>query len=573
MNDKKQAENMEPPVENDSSQEKGLISSEDVLAVISGDQVALVEQMERAKEAALAQKNNAQELAAEKAKKKLEEEEKKKQAVMDEVRRRKEESLRREQLAREEAERKIAEAEAERQRQLAEKKRLEEEARLKAEQERLEAERIRREKEETIKAKEEAKRAKEQARIDAKKAKLEAKEAARREKIEAREKAKQDKLQAIENAKKAREEAKRAKEAAREKAKQDKLQAIENAKKAREEAKRAKEAAREKAKQDKLQAIENAKKAREEAKRAKEEARERAKQDKLQAMQNTNKVNTASQDVIVQTPPKEDVGQKQPVPISINGAQISSSSNPVAHPSVVSSPNVLQPLQNTVSSSTDMTSIPTHTVNGVSDSTEVLTTQKSVDNHVQKEKTQQVKKESNLKYYMTFIFLTLLIWMVAFLPDISSFVSDYFASRRQTAIPKITTGVLTCTMSTSDDKYDHYYTAEFSFEDSKMYRFNFKSTTKGDQKLDALELSNMKSSCDLLKQQTINLEGVDVSCSLSNGVYENIQKFNYQKLKADEVTTAYLEAGGTYPNYKYEQHIDEIEKQMKASNYTCERHS
>ena len=544
MNDKKQAENIEPPVENDASQEKDLISSEDVLAVISGDQVALVEQMERAKEAALAQKNNAQELAADKAKKKLEEEEKKKQAVMNEVRRRKEEALRREQLAREEAERKIAEAEAERQRQLVEKKRLEEEARLKAEQERLEAERIRREKEEAIKAKEEAKRAKEQARIDAKKAKLEAKEAARREKIEAREKAKQDKLQAIENAKKAREEAKRAKEAAREKAKQDKLQAIEDAKKAREEAKRAKEAAQEKAKQD-----------------------------KLQAMQNANKVNTVSQDVIVQTPPKEDAGHKHPVSISTNSAQISSSSNLVAHPSVVSSPNVLQPLQKTVSSSPDIVSLPTHPVNVVSDSTEVLTTEKSMDVPVQEEKTQQVKKESNLKYYMTFIFLTLLIWMVAFLPDISSFVSDYFASRKQTTIPQITTGVLTCTMSTSDDKYDYYYTAEFSFEDSKMYRFNFKSTTKGDQKLDALELSNMKSSCDLLKQQTINLDGVDVSCSLSNGVYENIQEFNYQKLKADEVTTAYLEAGGTYPNYKYGQDIDEIEKLMKASNYTCERHS
>ena len=39
--------------------------------VVSGDQVALVEQMERAREAALSQKSNAQEIAAEKAKKKL----------------------------------------------------------------------------------------------------------------------------------------------------------------------------------------------------------------------------------------------------------------------------------------------------------------------------------------------------------------------------------------------------------------------------------------------------------------------------------------------------------------------
>ena len=70
MNDKKQAENIVPSVENVATPpEKDLISSEDVLAVVSGDQVALVEQMERAREAALSQKSNAQEIAAEKAKK------------------------------------------------------------------------------------------------------------------------------------------------------------------------------------------------------------------------------------------------------------------------------------------------------------------------------------------------------------------------------------------------------------------------------------------------------------------------------------------------------------------------
>ena len=50
MDDKKQAENNVPAVDTATPPEKDLISSEDVLAVISGDQVALVEQMERAKE-------------------------------------------------------------------------------------------------------------------------------------------------------------------------------------------------------------------------------------------------------------------------------------------------------------------------------------------------------------------------------------------------------------------------------------------------------------------------------------------------------------------------------------------
>lgn len=485
MNDKKQAENIVPSVENVATPpEKDLISSEDVLAVVSGDQVALVEQMERAREAALSQKSNAQEIAAEKAKKKLEEEEKKKKAIMDEVKRRKEEALKREKLAKEEAERKKAEAEAERQRQLAEKKRLEEEAKAKAEQERLELERKKQAKEAAIKAKEDAKKAKIQARIDAKKAKQEAKEAAKRAKIEARE----------------------------------------NAKKAKEDAK----------------------KARIEAKKAKAQARLDAKKKKNESKESSTVV------------PQQKV--VQPV-----------SPAPVPQPKAVSQPTSV-PSQPKVVASQQKSAVPSQAVTTNSSST-TQNTKSTVADNTKSNPDKKTKKESNLKYYMTFIFFALLIWMVAFLPEISSFVSNYMASKQQEGVPAITTGTLTCTMNTNDDKYDYYYEADFNFKDSKMYRLTFSATTKGDQNLDAIELSGMKSSCDLLQQQTANLEGVEVSCSLSNGVYENVQKLDYEDLKSDLVTTAYLEAGGTYPNYEYGQDINEIEKEMKASNYTCERHS
>lgn len=485
MNDKKQAENIVPSVENVTTPpEKDLISSEDVLAVVSGDQVALVEQMERAREAALSQKSNAQEIAAEKAKKKLEEEEKKKKAIMDEVKRRKEEALKREKLAKEEAERKKAEAEAERQRQLAEKKRLEEEAKAKAEQERLELERKKQAKEAAIKAKEDAKKAKIQARIDAKKAKQEAKEAAKRAKIEARE----------------------------------------NAKKAKEDAK----------------------KARIEAKKAKAQARLDAKKKKNEPKESSAVV-----------PQQKVVQPVSPAPIPQPKAVSQSTSVP-------SQPKVVAPQQKST--------VPSQAVTKNSSST-TQNTKSTVADNTKSNPDKKTKKESNLKYYMTFIFFALLIWMVAFLPEISSFVSNYMASKQQEGVPAITTGTLTCTMNTNDDKYDYYYEADFNFKDSKMYRLTFSATTKGDQNLDAIELSGMRSSCDLLQQQTANLEGVEVSCSLSNGVYENVQKLDYEDLKSDLVTTAYLEAGGTYPNYEYGQDINEIEKEMKASNYTCERHS
>lgn len=126
-------------------------------------------------------------------------------------------------------------------------------------------------------------------------------------------------------------------------------------------------------------------------------------------------------------------------------------------------------------------------------------------------------------------------------------------------------------MVSNDERFDYSYQATFNFRDNKMYRLNFKTTVKGDRNLDALDLSEMKNQCDLLESQISGTNGVRVSCSLNEGVYVNEQMLDYSSLNVDDVTTAYLEAGGTYPNYVYEQNIDDIEKQMKSSNYTCER--
>ena len=181
------------------------------------------------------------------------------------------------------------------------------------------------------------------------------------------------------------------------------------------------------------------------------------------------------------------------------------------------------------------------------------------------------KKSSNFKYYTTFIFLFGLILMVVFLPEISDFIKSYQKNNNQEEPSIITTGTLTCNMNTNDDKYDYYYEIVFDFSDSKLERMNFTTTIKGDRELDALELTEMKNSCQLLEEQVTDLDGIRVSCSLNEGVYKNQQVFDYSVLKPSEITTAYLEAGGTYPNYEYQQNIDDIEKQMNASNYTCTR--
>ena len=541
MDDKNQENNLISSEENDTTQEKDLISSEDVLAVVSGDSVALIEQLERAKEVAAEQLKNSQNTSqSELAKKKLEEELKKREAELTEAKRRRAEAKRKEQLAHEEEERKKLAIEAENKRRIEERQKKDAEEKARIEREKQEQEQKRLAKENEKKAKEAARQAEIQKREEAKKAKIEAREAARK----AKEEAKKAMLQQQEIDKKAKIEAKEAARKAKEEAKKARLQQQEADKKAKIEAREAARKAKEEARKAKIQK-------REEAKKAKIAAKEAARNKKKEPKANKVSETPVAKAPVVPVQPKTTVQQAQPTPQVTNPAPVS---KPVASNSQVTS-------QQTVSVA------PKVAQNPQAQNTEAGKAAKAATN------VKAPKKESNFKYYMTAFLFIALILMVIFLPDISSFVSNYFAEKKAQEVPALTTGTLTCTLNTSDDRYDYYYQADFNFRDSQLYRLTYNTTIKGDQNLDAVELAEMEASCNLLKSQTANLDGINVSCSLSNGVVENEQVLSYENIDVELLTTAYLEAGGTYPNYRYQQNIDEIEKDMNASNYTCERHS
>ena len=105
-----------------------------------------------------------------------------------------------------------------------------------------------------------------------------------------------------------------------------------------------------------------------------------------------------------------------------------------------------------------------------------------------------------------------------------------------------------------------------------LLKLSYKVTTKGDQTIDADELSLLNQNCNNLREHINSLEGISVRCSLNNGVNINEEELRYSLIDVDKVTTAYLEAGGVYPNYKYNEDIDKVEKSMKASGYTCNRY-
>ena len=189
-----------------------------------------------------------------------------------------------------------------------------------------------------------------------------------------------------------------------------------------------------------------------------------------------------------------------------------------------------------------------------------------------KKKAKEEKRaNSNFKYVMTVILFIGLFALVYFLPDISNYMSAYQANKAKQNNELITTGTLTCEMKTYNKKYDLEYESIFSFSDSKLTRLIYKAKTKGDAVKDSDELTEMNEKCNFLKKQTKNLEGIVVNCSLSDGTNINTQTLDYKYIDVDKVTASYAEAGGTYPNYKYNDDIDKIEKEMKAAGYTCER--
>lgn len=284
------------------------------------------------------------------------------------------------------------------------------------------------------------------------------------------------------------------------------------------------------------------------------------------------------------------VTQSNPVQ---SAAPVSNNSTPVSTPTAtsgsvqpaVSTPNAVSPTTpvtsnpgetTPVASSSPITAATTTTVDSSGTTSETTPAPDTTSTDTKEEGKggkKRKKKESNLKYYLTFIFLALLIWMIVFLPDISNFISNYLQKKQQEAQPEITTGKLVCEMNTNDATLDYNYKAVFDFEDSLMKKLTYTTTVKGDPSLDAVALSGMDSSCNLLQTHVLNMNGVEVNCDLQEGTFVNEQILDYELINREELTTAYLEAGGTYPDYQYNQYIDEIEKQMNASNYTCKKES
>ena len=341
-------------------------------------------------------------------------------------------------------------------------------------------------------------------------------------------------------------------------------------------------------------------KAKEEARRAKEEAR---KQKEL-ARKNKGKVEDVKKEKVAEVKPSVATTSVTPTPSTTNvtpavvtpnvTATASNSVTPTPStttnvtPAVVT-PNVTTTASNSVTPTPSKTNVTPAVVtpNVTTIASKSATSPSATTSTTTNTSTEKVsdtgkkvsgsdkksgKKTSNLKMYLTFIFLALLILMIVFLPEINTFVHDFFNKKEAENTPSITSGHLICTLETNDSNFNYEYETDFSFKDSKLYKLTLTTKTVGDLNLDATDLSGLNASCQLLQFQTSKFDGVEVMCDLEGNTFTNTQTLDYEVLNRDEVTTAYLEAGGIYPDYKYEENIDDIEKDMNAQNYSCARY-
>ncbi|MBQ3511096.1 MAG: hypothetical protein IJA30_02220 [Bacilli bacterium] len=203
----------------------------------------------------------------------------------------------------------------------------------------------------------------------------------------------------------------------------------------------------------------------------------------------------------------------------------------------------------------------------VSENTEVLEVVEDTTNNVQPEQSSG-KKGSTIGLFILFGGLLALI---IFLPDIQAYITNQRYLKSQEVKEKITTGTLECTMEDSSETLDYDYTFNFGFSDNKLTRLKSITEIRGDVSLDEAELSKLKGECDLLESVTSGLNGVSVSCKLENGLLTKSQTFNFASIVVDDAITAYVEAGGSYPFYRNGDNVDEVERDLISSGYTCER--
>ena len=194
-----------------------------------------------------------------------------------------------------------------------------------------------------------------------------------------------------------------------------------------------------------------------------------------------------------------------------------------------------------------------------------------IEEHV-KQANANYKPNSKVKNVLLVIFLIFIICFTIFLPDIHSFMAKLKSGQlKPVEEVKITDGTLSCSIEKSSDSLDYSHDYDFRFNNNRLESYVKTVTTKGDTTIDKDALDKLKAECNVMKNESNNIDGITVSCNSESNSIKVTEKVELANFKNDSITPTFTEAGGDYPNYSYEEDMDGIEKNMKAAGFTCER--
>lgn len=182
------------------------------------------------------------------------------------------------------------------------------------------------------------------------------------------------------------------------------------------------------------------------------------------------------------------------------------------------------------------------------------------------------KPNSKLKNALLIFFLIFIICFTIFLPDIHAFITKLKSGElKPKEEVKITDGTLYCTYKKSSEDLDYNYDYEFKFTNNRVQSYVRIVTTKGDTTVDKDTLDKLKADCNIMKNESDNINGITTSCKSESNSITVTEKIELDSYEYGSITSVYSEAGGNNPEFTYEQDMDDIEKNMKATGFTCER--
>ena len=243
-----------------------------------------------------------------------------------------------------------------------------------------------------------------------------------------------------------------------------------------------------------------------------------------------------------------------------------------AQPSVQNNTNNVNSVNTTSSVNQTNTVNPTPQVVNVAPQAEIPVTtvaSETPTNENMSKSTKPPKKGKGKSILLVLLFL-FFIAFVYFLPDITSYITNYQKEKNQESM--LMNGTLTCNITISDNDVNRTVETIFRYRENALKSTRTTTTNRlTDTAVDNSALTEADTNCNRLKGVLTETTGMSCDCTVSATMQQTVQEIDYEKLDMNYVTTNITEFEGFYPEYELDDNIRQIEVDMERAGYSCTR--